>query len=233
MQNLVATAYWWTPITWRRLYSMDKYSIKPNVFQAFSSRDPAFNRDDIADRSMIFYFDKKPKHISDSDFYNNLDLLYSNILSWICLELQKLLWNLENIEDPPEANFRNFDFYRFVYNINKDKVSEDNMISIFNRININQKSFSNEWDIILEILESIFKNPSQELILPELYYTSNELHSIFSSYSHNLNLKSNLPNIITLWRHLGWKLDSYIETNWIKIEKHKSNNKYSYRIFKV
>lgn len=201
-------------------------TINTNIW--LTSRNPhIFNRTDVNDRFLVFYFkeiiNKNSEYFEVNKYLKNN---FSLVMSQICYDLRNIIKKLDNYENI-SSNFRMIEFLQFSYNINKDKYNKKEMIEIFNDFRSKQKKLYNLQDQLLLLVIESLKNKQIEYYKQ---YNSEQLHSILSKYSKKIWVKYEL-NTISLGRKLIKHIDWYKES-WVDIFLPRKINNKTIFIFK-
>lgn len=216
--DLFCTASTWWKVSFRKLFSnWEKIEKELSSFIAFTSRSPFFNRDDLADRSIIIHLDRRKEYSSailSKDFYNkNRDIIMSQLVN--------NLWDVcKKIEEYKtyQTSLRSSDYANFLYNTHKWE--EKKISSILNKVQMIQQDFTNSTDDLLVLIESILES-NESPIEKWKSYTSSELHVLLATYakrnSHIVKYRYSSPK--SLWKALNINMDSYKNTNQINITR--------------
>jgi len=149
----------------RKLYAnCELIEFNPNVWIGITSRTTAINRDDIADRSLIF----RLKPIKNKSFFNESDILKklkdnrNLIFTLIIQELNRIIYKLQTNETIKYTNFRMSDWAAFAQTIvknetvnieNKEISAENYLKGVIDKMQKQQTNFSNEGDCFIEVVK--------------------------------------------------------------------------------
>lgn len=217
--DLFCTASTWWKISFRKLFSnWEKIEKELTSFIAFTSRSSNFiNRDDLNDRSLIIYLDRRKEYnsaILSKEFYHkNRDIIMSQLVN--------NLWDVcKRIDEYKiyQTSLRSSDYASFLYNTHKWE--EKKIHSILDKVQLIQQDFTNSNDDLLVLLESILDS-TDDILEKWKFYTSNELNIKFATYcKHNRHLvKYTYSSPKALGKALNINMDSYKNTNFINITK--------------
>lgn len=220
----------------RKLFSnWVEHKEKVDTFVSFTSRTPKYLRDDLVDRSI--FIDLKRRWLYSSKWNEVIDFIkmnYSDLMTSLCNNIKEILLKFESYEKN-ELKLRINDFWDFIYNIHRDKISKEDFLNIIDKIIKIQNKYSTCNDEVFEIIEEILEKWKQHLINQDEYYTAKELHEIFFRFSRtNWHFKYNIRNSHELWIHISNMQKEYITENIeITVSKIKTWNKKRYRIRRI
>ena len=149
----------------RELYSdMKLLKFDTKTFIGVTSRTPQFTRDDVADRLICINFKRIKDEKGNDSFIPENDLIQgvldnrNQILSYIMLELQKILKALEETKDYSyRTKFRIADFAKFGLRINDVIGRKEEFACILDKVCQTQKDFAVEEDSLVYALKIFSK----------------------------------------------------------------------------
>ena len=149
----------------RELYSdMKLLKFDTKTFIGVTSRTPQFTRDDVADRLICINFKRIKDEKGDDSFIPENDLIQgvldnrNQIISYIMLELQKILKALEETKDRSyRTKFRIADFAKFGLRINDVIGRKEEFARILDKVCQTQKDFAVEEDSLVYVLKIFSK----------------------------------------------------------------------------
>lgn len=149
----------------RELYSdMKLLKFDTKTFIGVTSRTPQFTRDDVADRLICINFKRIKDEKGDDSFIPENDLIQgvldnrNQIISYIMLELQKILKALEETKDRSyRTKFRIADFAKFGLRINDVMGRKEEFANILDKVCQTQKDFAVEEDSLVYALKIFAK----------------------------------------------------------------------------
>lgn len=152
----------------RKLYqdiSTGAEVVKPRCFVAITSRSPKFNRDDIADRSVVILLDRKDNLYTENLFNITRDSFWQSFV----LTLQDILKLLETSKDVeiPKSEARLIEFVAFSLRLTKEK-SRDDILELFSRLRQSQSDFASDDKPLVDAIVAIGEDKPGKYLNKEL-----------------------------------------------------------------
>lgn len=171
----------------RRLYTdadIENMTIKPNTFIALTTRTPKFNRDDIADRSIVLNLERK-------GVFKAFAFQVDRNEGWryLLADLQQILSNLKVERDSYDLNIRIIQFADFCIKSVRPGY-ECKVVEIFQDIKERQNVFALEGKPMIDALMHIAENTPGE------YSTAALLDLLNNKYAQNLKNTFSMGTII-------------------------------------
>lgn len=134
----------------RRLYTTnEEVSYEPRALLMLSSRDPQFNRPDVAERLLPFYFERPERYEPEERIFRELQARRGAIWGQLLLRLGEIADNLAETE-APSLPFRMADFAAFGWCCFAPRTEE--WEALLKRLEAAQAAFASEGDGVVEAL---------------------------------------------------------------------------------
>lgn len=154
----------------RRLYTTnDEAAYSPRAMLMLSSRDPQFNRPDVAERLLPLYCERPGVYRAEAEIYSELAKRRSSIMA-------ELLTTLATIADRVDSTasqavpFRMADYASFGHRIYLPIGRGDDWIQLLKRLEKAQSEFASEDDGVIAALKVLIaKQAINETTVPDLF----------------------------------------------------------------
>lgn len=187
LENRLATAATGGKIEMRRLYSNNELVSYPiRSFLVLTSRDPDFNREDVADRLLIFNVERIQDFMSEHVLMQEIDSNRDHLMWELLQDLQQVVKALDEQKDKTfSTDFRMADFASFALKVayGQGQMQGDQMKDILWKLSQTQSAFVLGDNPIIELITQWLnldggKNVGRELTPSALY---DELHKLMSA----------------------------------------------------
>src|SRR5262249_36265005 len=136
----------------RRLYTTnERVSYDPTAIVMISSRDPHFNRPDVAERLLPFHFERPAAYQSEDGIFRELesqrDAIWGDLLTHVARVADGLTEST-----PPAMPFRMADFAAFGWRVWDGVGKADKWISLMHRVEQVQAAFAAEGEGVVSAL---------------------------------------------------------------------------------
>jgi hypothetical protein len=136
----------------RRLYTTnDEVSYEPRAVLMLSSRDPQFNRADVAERLLPFYFERPERYEPEERIFRELEIRRGAIWGQLLTRLGEIDDSLAETE-APALSFRMADFAAFGWRLFAPLGQAAEWVGLLRRLEEVQAAFASEGDGVVEAL---------------------------------------------------------------------------------
>lgn len=231
LNDHLATIATGTYIIKRKLYTTnEEYRIKPRVFIAISSRTPAFKRDDVADRLLIFRLKRFEKFIAERVLLEKISQNRNSILSHIVSDLNRIVKELKTqTRLEIETDFRMADFAILGESIWRALGGNDDaeiFKTVIGKMKRAQEAFSIEDDPLPDLIsEWVKRNPCSTGV------TAAELFANLTALAEEKRVPFNLKSSRSLGRQMGLIAEPMLELFGIRISHFDGNGRVRYYNF--
>lgn len=220
-----------TYITKRRLYTTnEEYRIKPRVFIAMSSRTPAFKRDDVADRLLIFRLKRFEKFIPERILLEQIIKNRNALMTQIAHDLNSIVNEVNSpINTETETDFRMADFAILgekIWRAIGGDSGVEKFKAVISKMKLAQEAFSVEDDPLPDLItEWIEKNPCSTGI------TASKLFPQLKAIADEQHIPFNLKSVRSLGRQLSMIRQPLLELCGIKTSSYQGRGRTKYWVF--
>ncbi len=147
----------------RRLYTTnDEVSYTPRAILMLSSRDPQFNRPDVAERLLPLYFERPARYIAEDTIYAGLETRRGAIMGAVLTRLGEIADGLAEVKAPPLA-FRMADFAAFGWRVSVGIGASAEWEKLLRRLEGAQVRFASEGEgTVIALRELLQRDKSLE-----------------------------------------------------------------------
>jgi hypothetical protein len=141
----------------RRLYTTnDEVAYDPRALILITSRDPHFNRSDVAERLLPFYFERPQAYRPEPTIFDELDRRRNAIWGELFAHLAAIADSIGKRQTPPLA-FRMADFAAFGWNLFALQGRERDWIELLAKLERAQAGFAAQNDGIVEAMRILLQ----------------------------------------------------------------------------
>jgi hypothetical protein len=147
----------------RRLYTTnDEVSYDPRAAILITSRDPHFNRPDVSERLLPFYFERPAKYRPEESIFSELESRRNAIWGEIFAQLAAIADYVGTCKAPPLA-FRMADFAAFGWSLFALRDRAQDWIDLLGRLERAQAGFAAENDGLIEALRQLLHHRNNQI----------------------------------------------------------------------
>jgi hypothetical protein len=154
----------------RRLYTTnEEASFSPRAILMISSRDPQFNRPDVAERLLPFNFDRPREYRPEFEIFEELDKRRGALMGSLLIQAGQIADSLP--EHPAKAlRFRMADFASFGERVFASRGDSANWIELLRRLENAQVEFASEGDGLVDALRVLLtRERVEEVPISQLF----------------------------------------------------------------
>ncbi|MBI4463839.1 MAG: hypothetical protein HY647_03950 [Acidobacteria bacterium] len=141
----------------RRLYTTnEEVTYSPRAILMISSRDPQFNRPDVAERLLPLHFERPEKYEPEDQIFRELDYRRGSVWGDLLTELAAIADGLATIT-APALPFRMADYAAFGWRMFARVGKENEWESLLARLEESQSGFASEGDGTIEALRLLLE----------------------------------------------------------------------------
>jgi hypothetical protein len=135
----------------RRLYTTnEEVSYEPRATLMLSSRDPQFNRPDVAERLLPLYFERPDRYRDEASIFDELAARRGAIWGHLLTRLGAIADSLHGRPAPPPLAFRMADFAAFGWRVFSEHAAE--WEALLERLEHAQAAFASDGDGLVDVL---------------------------------------------------------------------------------
>lgn len=141
----------------RRLYTTnEEVSYTPRAILMLSSRDPQFNRPDVAERLLPLHFERPTAYKPEEEIYTELETRRGAVMGALLTQLAEIADSLESLQAPP-LSFRMADFAAFGWRVFARLGQAREWEALLGRLEIVQSAFASDGDGVVAALGLLLK----------------------------------------------------------------------------
>ncbi|MGA2076602.1 MAG: hypothetical protein ABSH52_24195 [Terriglobia bacterium] len=182
LENAIATYATGLRYRLRRLYSTnEELAFEPRAIMMLSSRDPHFQRPDVAERLLPLRFERPEKYISESVLFQELSSRRGVIWGELLMKLATIADDLGKNESPATP-FRMADFASFGWQVFNQAGKASEWLTLLKRLEGAQMNFASEGDGLIAALRTLIEREGKvgPLEVGELFRKSSEIAEVDS-----------------------------------------------------
>lgn len=155
----------------RRLYTTnDEVSYAPRASLMLSSRDPQFNRPDVTERLLPFWFERPRAYMPEDRIYQELGVRRGAVMGALLIRLGEVADSLQSVPAQP-VSFRMADYASFGWRVFERLGKSTEWLNLLRRLEKVQAEFASEGDGLITALAELLRRKGhlKDLTVGELF----------------------------------------------------------------